>query len=62
MMDFSSIAEFFHMNGHGFYVWSAYGMLVFLVLCEILTLRKRRVKIINRLIREARAVRDTLSL
>jgi heme exporter protein CcmD len=61
-MDFSAVGEFFHMNGHGFYVWSAYGMLAFLVFCEIVTLRKRRVKIINRLTSEARAVRDTLSL
>ncbi|HBZ58068.1 MAG TPA: heme exporter protein CcmD [Sutterella sp.] len=56
------MVDFFSMNGHGFYVWSAYGMLAFLIVCEILTLRRRRLKIINRIIREARAVRDTLSL
>lgn len=61
-MSFVAIVDFFSMNGHGFYVWSAYGMLAFLIGCEILTLRKRRLKIINRLISEARAVRDTLSL
>jgi heme exporter protein CcmD len=61
-MSYASIVDFFSMNGHGFYVWSAYGMLAFLIVCEILTLRRRRLKIINRIIREARAVRDTLSL
>ncbi len=61
-MGFTSFSDFLQMNGHGFYVWSAYGMLVFLIACEVLMIRKRRVKIINRLTREARAVRDTLSL
>ena len=33
-MDWTSITHFLHMDGHGFYVWSAYGMATFLVIAD----------------------------
>jgi heme exporter protein D len=33
--------EFFAMGGYGWYVWGAYGVTFFLLLLEMLLLRKR---------------------
>lgn len=33
-MQWTSVSEFFAMGGHGFFVWCAYGMAAFVVLCE----------------------------
>lgn len=49
-----SLSSFFYMNGHGFYVWCAYGMMVFLVALEALSLYKRRSTAIEKARREAR--------
>ena len=35
MMYFNSIHELFHMHGHGFYVWSAYGISLVTVLAML---------------------------
>ena len=56
-MDWESITHFLQMNGHGFFVWSAYSMMFFLCVVEIFSLKGRRAKAVNRLTREARAVR-----
>ena len=45
------------MDGHGFYVWTSYGMLTLMVVAEIVSLGRRRAKAVNRLAREARANR-----
>ncbi|MBP3438804.1 MAG: heme exporter protein CcmD [Sutterella sp.] len=50
------------MNGHGYYVWCAYGALLAGVVYEIFTLRARRAKICTRLAREARAAKSTLEM
>ncbi len=50
------------MNGHGYYVWCAYGALTIGVVCELLNLASRRRKICTRLVREARAKKATLDL
>lgn len=34
-MQFSSAAEFFHMAGHGPYVWAAYAMFFVVIFCLI---------------------------
>ena len=61
-MNWPSLSEFIHMNGHGYYVWCAYGALLAGVVYEIFTLRARRAKICTRLAREARAAKSTLEM
>ncbi|MBO5658585.1 MAG: heme exporter protein CcmD [Duodenibacillus sp.] len=56
-MEWTSFSHFLHMDGHGFYVWTAYGMLTLMVVSELISLGRRRVKAVNRLAREARANR-----
>ena len=41
-MDWSSFSHFLHMDGHGAYVWAAYGMCVLLLVIELFGLRSRR--------------------
>lgn len=41
-MDWTSITHFLDMDGHGFYVWSAYGMAMFLVIAESFMHVRRR--------------------
>lgn len=55
-----SVMEFFRMGGHGFYVWSAYGLIASGLIYEIFTLRARRRAICQRLMREARAEQSAL--
>ena len=61
-MNWSSIQEFIHMNGHGYYVWCAYGMLALGVVYDLTSLRRRRRQICARLAREARARKSTLEM
>ena len=35
------MSEFFHMGGYGLYVWGSYGVTFFLLLMEMMLLRKR---------------------
>jgi heme exporter protein D len=35
------VSEFFHMGGYGLYVWGSYGVTFFLLLMEMMLLRKR---------------------
>lgn len=58
-MDWSSFSHFLHMDGHGAYVWAAYGMCVLLLVIELFGLRSRRAKAAQRLTREARALHST---
>ena len=39
----NAVAEFFHMGGYGFYVWSSYGLaLVVLVMNVLVPLQRQR--------------------
>jgi heme exporter protein CcmD len=38
------VSEWLAMGGHGFYIWSAYGMLALAVVVELAGLRRRRKK------------------
>lgn len=58
-MDWNSISHLLHMDGHGVYVWTVYGVAVLLAAAEIFGLRKRRAKAMTSLVREARAMRET---
>ena len=35
-------ADFFAMNGYAFYVWSSYGMALFVFMIEIILVRHKR--------------------
>ncbi len=61
-MNWTSLSEFIHMNGHGYYVWCSYGALLAGIVYEIFSLRARRAKICARLAREARAAKSTLEI
>ncbi len=39
-----SIGEFLDMGGHGFYIWSSYGIALILVLIETFLVGRRRSK------------------
>ncbi len=58
----NSVSDFFHMGGHGYYVWSAYSALTIAVIYEIFSLRARRKRICQRLLREARASKATMEI
>lgn len=53
-MNWASFSDFLTMNGHGFYVWCAYGALFVGVVAELISLKRRRGAILTRLRREAR--------
>ena len=55
MSNWNSFADFIHMNGHGYYVWCAYGAIY-----ELWSLITRRRAICRRIMREARAAEITL--
>ena len=58
----NSVSEFFHMGGHGYYIWCSYGALCVAVIYEIFALRARRRRICQRLLREARAMKSTMEI
>ena len=60
MNNWNSLADFIYMNGHGYYVWCAYGAFVLGVLFELSGLTTRRRAICRRTMREARAAQSTL--
>ena len=60
MNNWNSLADFIYMNGHGYYVWCAYGAFLLGVLFELYSLITRRRAICRRIMREARAAQSTL--
>lgn len=54
-MDWTSITHFLDMDGHGFYVWSAYGMAMFLVIAESFMHVRRRKAALGRVKKKRRA-------
>lgn len=60
MNNWNSLADFIYMNGHGYYVWCAYGAFVLGVLFELYGLITHRRAICRRIMREARAAQSTL--
>ncbi len=45
----SGFADFIKMGGHGFYVWSSYGLAVFLLLLETTRLHRKALNLRGRL-------------
>ena len=60
MNNWNSLADFIYMNGHGYYVWCAYGAFELGVLFELYGLVTRRRAICRRIMCEARAAQSTL--
>ena len=50
-----SIAEFFSMGGFGAYIWSSFGITLFLIAGEIIIVRQQHRTILKRLSRMMRA-------
>lgn len=46
---FRDFAEFIAMNGHGFYVWLSWGLVVFAVLWGVIHSYRQRQKLIQKL-------------
>jgi heme exporter protein D len=44
-----TLAEFFAMNGYGFYVWGSYGLALFVFLIETTLVRHRRTLVLRQL-------------
>lgn len=40
-MYFHSFADFIHMGGHAFYVWTAYGITLVMIVVHIVMIRRR---------------------
>ena len=50
----SSITEFFHAGGYGFYIWGSFGMAILLMGGEIFTTKAQHRTILRRLSRMVR--------
>lgn len=48
-MSFETFAEFVAMGGHGFYVWFSYGASIFVVLANVVIVRRSRLRYIREL-------------
>lgn len=61
-MVWGGLENFLAMGGYGFYVWSAYGMTVALLVAELGLLRARRAAIVSDLTREAKVRKNSEEL
>lgn len=43
-MQWNSFQEFWHMGGHGFFVWGSFGSALVIVVAEVLAVRRRRTR------------------
>jgi len=50
----STISEFFHAGGYGFYIWGSYGAALLLMVGEIIVAKQQHRTILKRLSRMAR--------
>ena len=51
------MAEFFHMGGYAFYVWTSYGIAALVLLANLLAPRWQRRRLLEELARKARRSR-----
>jgi heme exporter protein D len=47
-MQWASVGDFLHMGGYGFFVWGAYAVTAVCVLAEVLALRARNRRALER--------------
>lgn len=45
------ISEFFTMGGYGAYVWSSFALTVILLLLEVMAIRRKHQKVVQRIFR-----------
>ncbi len=50
----STISDFFHAGGYGFYIWGSYGAAAFLMIGELVAVKQQYRTILKRLSRMAR--------
>jgi heme exporter protein D len=55
MGQWQSFSHFLSMGGYGQYVWGAYGMIFFCLICQMIGLARRRSKAVREVMLEARA-------
>ncbi|HEC12472.1 MAG TPA: heme exporter protein CcmD [Acidiferrobacteraceae bacterium] len=55
-----TLSEFFHMGGYAFYVWTAYGITLVVLLINILLPMQQHHKQLNRIARRVRRQRRNL--
>jgi heme exporter protein D len=51
-MQWNSVAEFWAMGGHGFYVWGSFGVTALVMLGESLLIRRQRTQLLRELAEE----------
>jgi heme exporter protein D len=49
-----NLNEFFHMGGYGFYVWTSYGIALFVLLLNIILPARQHRKLLTDIARKAR--------
>jgi heme exporter protein D len=49
-----NLNEFFHMGGYGFYVWTSYGIALFVLLLNIILPARHHRKLLTDIARKAR--------
>ena len=49
-----NLNEFFHMGGYAFYVWTSYGIALFILLANVISPLRQRRKLLTTIARAAR--------
>lgn len=57
MMPFNNLSEFIFMDGHGVYVWLAYGISALVIVMNLLALRLSKKKLVQQYQRQLRRER-----
>jgi len=52
---FTNLQQFFHMGGYGFYVWSAYGFALFIIVFNVIKAKRAQQKILKEIQSESSA-------
>ena len=52
-----NLNEFFHMGGYAFYVWTSYGIALFVLLINVILPLRQRNKLLDNIARVARRAR-----
>jgi heme exporter protein D len=60
-MQWGSLENFLHMGGYGFFVWGSYGVTLVALALEIWSLRARKRRAMQEVVRAARAAKGSSS-
>ncbi len=53
-----SITEFISMNGYGFFIWSSFGMMAFVMIMELISLKVNRKTILDEVRKTTRILQE----